>query len=246
MQITKNNNETKPTMVFLPGKQCDYRVWAAQMDALSSVINPICIDLRYHNTLDEMLQAIFNASTEPFILAGFSLGGYVAQEFILKYPEKVKALVLVGCSGNGYSEEERQDYLTLINFVKENHSSAMSGTALPGYMHPVSYQNKALVKQIEDMLNDGGNEVFIRQQLATLNRQRRYEDLALVHCPAIVIAGMQDKIVNLADVKQTAKSIPGAEFLAIDECGHMIPMEQPKALNQVLATWLNKIMKSNC
>lgn len=242
MQILKNTHHTKPTMVFLPGKQCDCRVWAAQINALSHLTNPICVDLRSYSTLDQMLDAVYNVSTEDFILVGFSLGGYVAQEFILKYPQKVKALALIGCSAKGYSEKDKQNYLTLIDFVKENYTSAMSGTALAAYMHPTNYKNKLLVEQIEGMLNDSGNEVFIRQQLATLNRVCRYNDLKKINAPAILIAGLQDKIVKLADAQMTAQLIQGAEFHTIDKCGHMIPMEQPEQLNELLRNWLKKII----
>lgn len=239
--MQNNRNQLlKPLMIFLPGKLCDKRVWEVQMEALSQAVRPICLDLRYSNTLEDMFQLILDvANGENFILAGFSLGGYVAQEFILKYPDKVTGLVLVACSARGLTKEERHEYSMLMQAVIDKEITVMTGYALRAYLYPPHYEDKKLVQFIEGMVNDAGDEVFLRQQKATLNRERRFEDLAkTVCCPAIVIGGAEDKIVAIADVEATANAIHNAEYHSIPECGHMIALEQTNALNILLLNWV--------
>ncbi|NNM59218.1 MAG: alpha/beta hydrolase [Legionellales bacterium] len=232
----------KPVMVFLPGKLCDQRVWQQQMTQLSDIIQPICVDLRYCETLDDMLSAVGHSCKVPFLLAGFSLGGYVAQEFILKYPERVRGLVLAGFSAKGFTEEEKQTYIKLMKAVREGKATVMTGNALRQYISPKHYGDIDLVNLIEDMANTAGDAVFLRQQQATLNRVKRFEDIAKISCPVLIIAGSDDKLVTLADSKSTASAIPNAEFQVIQESGHMTPLEQPDKLTKILREWIVRVI----
>jgi pimeloyl-ACP methyl ester carboxylesterase len=91
---------SQTTVVFLPGKLCDQRLWTQSMDALSNIINPVFVDLRSQQTLEEMLKSVFNCCEGKFILIGFSMGGYVAQEFVLRFPERILAVGLLAISAS--------------------------------------------------------------------------------------------------------------------------------------------------
>lgn len=236
---------SKQKMIFLPGKLCDQRVWQRQIEHLSSLIEPVVVDLRYFATLDEMLNAILQVCTEPSLLAGFSMGGYVAQEFILRHPEKITGLALVGCSAKGYTEDEKKAYSKLIDAVKQKKTSFITEEALYPFVSVAHREDRRLMHAIVTMAKDAGDEVFIRQQTATLNRMPRYNDLKNITCPALVVGGVDDDLVNLKDVELTAKSLKHAEFHAIKNSGHMIPFEQTTILNDLLYDWIIHLEKND-
>ena len=54
-----------------------------EIDHLRDIVNPLCVDYRASATRTEMAEAALRATSEPFALAGMSLGGWVAQEVVI-------------------------------------------------------------------------------------------------------------------------------------------------------------------
>jgi pimeloyl-ACP methyl ester carboxylesterase len=230
----------KIPVVFLPGKLCDVRVWAPQMTALADIIDPIFVDLTKYSTMDEMLNAVIGSCNDKFILIGFSMGGFAAQDLIIKYPEKVMGLGLVGTTARGYTEEERAYQILLMNNAKKQGFKGISDVSLRKFIHPSNYNNIELTTLVKDMARDCGAEVFIRQQEATLDRKSTLEALKNVTCPTICIGGADDQILPNDQVKEIADTIPHAEFFSVPECGHMVTLEKPYMVTNILRDWITR------
>ena len=230
----------KITAVFLPGKLCDQRLWAESMDALNDIIEPLFVDLRFQETLEEMLEAIFNCCEGKFILVGFSMGGYIAQEFALKFPEKILGFALVAVSADGYSMEEKERQVKLVENAKQKGFNGLSDLALRKFIHPKRYQDEILIELIKDMAKESGVKAFISQHVATMNRRSRLEDLAKLNCPTIIVASRDDQAVPLELIEKMSNNMPGSELHIIDNSGHMLPLEQPGELNNILKVWIQK------
>jgi pimeloyl-ACP methyl ester carboxylesterase len=54
----------------------------------------------------------------------------------------------------------------------------------------------------------------------------------------LVIAGAQDRLRSLDEARELHDGIPGSDFLVIEGTGHMIPLEAPKRLAELIAGWL--------
>lgn len=59
---------------------------------------------------DDCVNATTSFGMERFILIGMSMGGYIALEFALRYPEKLQGLILIDSMAGAYSEEKRHAY----------------------------------------------------------------------------------------------------------------------------------------
>ncbi len=228
--------------VFLPGKLCDQRLWAETMNALTEVIDPIFVDFRSEQTLEGMLEAVLNCCEEKFILIGFSMGGYVAQEFALKFPDRILGLALIAVSADGYSIEEKALQMKFIDNAKQMGFKGLSDTALRKFIHPSRYQDEDLVQLIKNMASESGVKTFIAQHEATINRRSRLVDLAKLNCATIIVASREDQVVPLALIENMSNNILGSELKIIDNCGHMIPLEQPEKLNDTLKKWIRNIV----
>jgi pimeloyl-ACP methyl ester carboxylesterase len=75
------------------------------------------------------------------------------------------------------------------------------------------------------------------QLLTTFDRRA---DLAKIAVPALLVAGSEDRTAPPAAMERMAKSIPGAELVVLEGCGHLGPMDQPDAFNAVLEQFLRK------
>ncbi len=228
--------------VFLPGKLCDKRVWAESMGALEDIVEPLFIDLRPQNNLEEMLSSIFDCCEGRFFLIGFSMGGYVAQEFALKFTHRLLGVALVGTCADAYNEEDKTYQLKMVANVKEHGLKHLSVTSLYKFIHHSLYENTALIELIQDMAKQSGTEVFLTQHLATIERRSRLSDLSKLTCPTIVIGGRDDQVVKITDIEKMAFAIPKSQLCIIENCGHMIPLEQTKVLNEILRNWINTLL----
>lgn len=224
------------TAVFLPGKLCDQRIWADVMTSLSDIVNPIFVDLSKYGTLEMMLEEIAICSDKPIILLGFSMGGYVAQEYILRYPQKIAAIVLVSTFAEEYDEQGMERQYRMLNFA--NKFYGLSESAVRKCIHSTSLEDVELLNLIKDMAVCIGKEGFIREQQATMHRQTRLEELKSIKCPALIISGDEDNIVPIKETQSIADYMPNAEYHKIEKCGHMVPIEQSKLLSAAIGAWL--------
>jgi pimeloyl-ACP methyl ester carboxylesterase len=78
--------------------------------------------------------------------------------------------------------------------------------------------------------------VFVRQN--EIERRDGEAALRALRCPILIICGEHDQITPLADMRELANILPGAEFVVIPGSGHLTPMEAPDAVNGALRRWL--------
>lgn len=65
-----------------------------------------------------------------------------------------------------------------------------------------------------------------------------YADLERIACPTLVVACRQDRLRTFAETERMAYHLPHAQFEVIEDCGHMAPLERPRELATLLATWI--------
>jgi pimeloyl-ACP methyl ester carboxylesterase len=118
------------------------------MEALADIVEPLFVDLRPQNNIEEMLSSIFECCKGQFCLIGFSMGWYIAQEFALKFTHRLLGLALVGVSANEYSEEDKAYQLKMVANVKEHGLKRLSTTSLRKFIHHSLYENTVLIELI--------------------------------------------------------------------------------------------------
>jgi pimeloyl-ACP methyl ester carboxylesterase len=91
---------------------------------------------------------------------------------------------------------------------------------------------------LKDMVTRATPEQHHRQIRALLNRADARPLLHAIRCPTLVMVGRQDCWSPVAQHEEIASSIPNAEFIVIEDCGHMSPVEQPDQVSNSLLCWL--------
>ena len=71
-----------------------------------------------------------------------------------------------------------------------------------------------------------------------LARPDSHDDLARVSVPTLMVCGRQDPVTPVADHEAMTARVAGSQLRVIEDCGHLSTIEQPQAVNQVLAEWL--------
>lgn len=232
-QIDHYQGYMDKNVVFLPGTLTDSRIWINQQ---SLFLNSIIVNLRNQISIQEMLDDIYKIQYAKFHLIGFSMGGYIAQEFTIKYPHRVESLTIIGASAFGYPEEEYELALRNLFHINSKSFKGITEKRLQLYLHPKSYFNEEIKQLVKDMQGADAAEVYLRQTKATLNRRPLVKELTELGCRIQFIAGKNDHIVKLKKIKSSHHAIPESKIHIIDECGHFIPLERPAELNLILSS----------
>lgn len=227
-----------PHLVLLPGLLNDSRLWQHQMSGLSGTANMWVGDLTKATSISAMAKAVLSrAPAEEFVLAGLSMGGYVALEIMRQAPERILGLALLDTSArpdNRQTKENRRQSIELA----ETDFPAVIAALLPKLVHPAQLDNVVLTNCITEMAISLGKDTFIRQQKAIMERIDSQAFLARIQCPTLVICGREDVITPLAVHQEIVAEITNAELVIIDDCGHLSALEQPLRVNEALTQWL--------
>ena len=172
-----------------------------------------------------------------FALAGFSLGGYVAQEIARQAPGRIERLALIDTSIRPDSPERAAARRSLIATARlPGQFKGITDRMLPTYVHASRLSDRDLIGRIRAMNERLGRDVFIRQN--TLDRPDGEAALRSLTCPVLIICGKQDALTPLSDHQEMAAMLPHAQLVIIEESGHMTPMERPHAVTEALRQWL--------
>jgi len=230
-------------LVLLPGLVCDRAAWEPVVPRLSAFV-----DCRVHETgldssLGAMAERVLATAPASFALAGHSMGGRVALEIMRRAPQRVERIALLdtgwrplpaGVSG----ENERAARLRLLALARDKGMRAMGRIWAEPMVHPGRRADNRLMGAILDMVERQTPDQFAAQIEALLTRPDAGAVLHAIRCPSLVLCGRQDAWSPLAQHEAMAGMIPGAVLEVIDDCGHMVTMEQPEAVADAMLPWL--------
>lgn len=225
-------------LVLLPGVMCDTGLWQAMVEDLAPYGPLVYGDLSQDATLAEMAARVLAAAPEHFTLLGFSMGGYVAREMVRQAPLRVERLILIATSSRQDSEQA-QAFKAATAKTLMTSSGIFSGLSHNAIALSLSEQHAdcpRLQQQIHAMSLRVGKETYCRQLL--MPRPADTDLLAQIACPTLVIAAADDRMRTQRESQILADNIAGATLQVIDNTGHMVPLEQPKALAAVITRWL--------
>jgi len=158
------------------------------------------------------------------ILGGVSLGGWIAAEFAVRWPERVKCLWLSGAPGLWVEEEPLPDLFRLLR-----DTDAIRRLL---FHDPESYMAQMLFggEPDEERILQAFQSMTV---LARLVWERPYNPrlaarLHRIQCPTLLLWGDDDRLVPPSYGEAYKKYLPQAEFKLIPECGHLAMFEKEK------------------
>jgi pimeloyl-ACP methyl ester carboxylesterase len=179
---------------------------------------------------------------EPFVLAGLSMGGYVALAYMRKYPRTLRALILLDTKAEGDTAEGREGREKMIKLVREKGSAAVGEAMQPKLLSPDTIKNKPqIVKSVREM-TDGNPPITIEHALAAMReRPDQTGILGSIAIPTLIIVGDADAITPPAVSEGMQRAIPRSQLNIIRGAGHMTPLEQPEQVNAALSRFLAEL-----
>ncbi|KQV51476.1 alpha/beta fold hydrolase [Massilia sp. Root335] len=223
-------------LLLVPGFMADETLWDDMLPALARFGPVVHADLRHDTSVEAMARRVLATAPPSFLLVGFSMGGYVARAIARQAPARVRALVLIATSTRGDTAALQKRKGAIASAAPSIAFSGLSRTAVATSLHPDRRDDDALIERIRAMGTRLGGEVFRRQSM--LDRPGDLERSGEIRCPTLVVAAAQDQLRSMEEAREMAAAIPCATLAVIEDTGHMIPIEAPRRLLDVIVSWL--------
>jgi 3-oxoadipate enol-lactonase len=243
-------------VVMIHGGLLDRRMWDGQFVVFAEKHRVIRYDARghglskaqggtfsHHEDLKRLLDAL---KIEKAAIMGLSMGGYIAIDFALAYPERVSALILAAPGLTGYkfdSEVLKRNNEALNRAARDNDLKML-----------VEYFQRSWTDgpaRSPDQVDPAVREKVRQMSMGTLqnwnkeSRETRLEPpaigrLAEIQAPTLAVVGDLDMPDILEIVDLIEKNVKGARKVIIKGVAHMVNMERPAEFNRVVLDFLDE------
>jgi len=179
----------------------------------------------------------------PAPVVGLSLGGWMAAELATRYPEKLSKLVLINPAGLYIPGANIKD-------IFGRTPAEMASDLFADAKHPVAQ----LMQQMSKLITEGGGAnipfELIKPQIQTmtavarigwnpyLHNPKLQSRLWRIAAPTLVIRGDKDSLIPLAHSETYAREIAGAKLVKMENVAHMIPLEEPAKLADLIGEFI--------
>jgi pimeloyl-ACP methyl ester carboxylesterase len=255
-----------PPLVFVHGLSGSWPNWLEQLPVLAGSHRVIALDLPgfghspmpaqtitislYARILDGLLKAL---SVDAAAVVGSSMGGFIAAELAIAYPQRVERLVLV--SAAGISTYNRHDVMRVVPWLTRAEPIVAAYTAWLAsksdtvmrrrrlrnltlgvvVRHPARLPGPLAAEQ----LRGAGKPGFMQALRALLEYPVR-ERLPDIACPTLVVWGAEDRVVSACDADVFEELISDSRKVVFEDTGHMAMLERPAAFNALLENFLSE------
>ena len=233
-------------LLLLPGLACDAAVWHHQARRLAEIAAVQIADYGTSDSIRKMAESVLLRAPARFALAGHSMGGRVAFEIVRLVPDRVTGLALLDTAyrpfaGGDHGARERAERMRLVDLARKQGMKVMASDWVRNMVHPSRLSDSRLLDSIIEMFGRKTPEIFAAQINALLNRPDATPILASIRCPTLVLCGREDSWSTHATHKDIAARIPQSKLVAIENAGHMAPMERPERVTAALVSWFESL-----
>ncbi|WP_240914037.1 alpha/beta hydrolase [Microbulbifer sp. SH-1] len=188
-------------------------------------------DISFDAFVTDLETVVDACGVEQFSLLGISQGAAVSIEYAVRYPERVKHLILFGGYAAGWrigaSEaltREREAVMTLTATGWGQDNPAYRQIFSSTFMPTANAEEFAWFNEFQRLTTSPENAVRFLSVFADIDVR---EQLARVKVPTLVIHSLGDQRIPVDVGRDLAASIPNAEFVGLDSNGHLLLGREP-------------------
>ncbi|MFI6757851.1 alpha/beta fold hydrolase [Micromonospora sp. NPDC050417] len=176
--------------------------------------------------------------SEPFLVAGWSYGGYLAAALARRRPEQVGGLLLI-CHGTKILRADRDVPVAPVVSEEADWLVEVPPDLRAHLAVALGNRTRETAGRVAGVLvaSGPGDEEYLERLRA--GYQLADEDSTLVFSgPTSIVTGRQDYIAGYADQFRALARYPSASYAVLADAGHYLPFEQPEAFRGLILDWL--------
>jgi 3-oxoadipate enol-lactonase len=244
-----------PAVVLVHGFGLDMRMWDQQAEHLAARYQVIRYDCRGfgssgpfdpavpYSHAGDLLALLDHLSVGQAVLAGLSFGGRVVLQAALAVPERVRGLVLMDAVLDGVPWDGQSQ--AAIDLARDMAQTRGLGVGRAAWLaHPLfapARNQPEISKRLAAMVAGYPGQHWMGHDPHEQAGPRPVDVLEELAVPVLVMVGEHD-VPGFREMSAVlARRIPGARYHVVAGAGHMVNMEQPAAVNEVLVRFLDEL-----
>lgn len=243
-------------LLLVHGFPLNLEMWRPQIDALGATRRIIAPDLKgagesegpddagaytMDSYADELRGLLDELDVDKVVLAGLSMGGYVAFAFLRKYPEMVAGLVLADTRAEADPPEGVEKRSAQQKQVAAEGTAGLIEGLTNALLSDSTKTNRPEVVSTVHQVMDNPARSFVGELEAMKQRPDSTDGLAAIGVPTLIIVGEKDAITPPDAARKMHEHIGGSRLVVIPEVGHLSNLESPQEFNDALADFLKEV-----
>lgn len=229
----------KTKIYMIPGFMNDERLWSRLVPLIEDKYEFIYLKIPLKDSFDEMVDEISQKiEDEKVNLMGFSLGGYIACYFGLKYPNRINKILCIACTPANLSKEECEKRASAIEFTKKFGFKGLSRKKALSIVEAQNQNDEELINILLKMYVDVGEEAFYKQFYSTIIRTDLSEKLINSNLDLGFVYAKEDRLVSNSYMNEFKNRSNGKIYFSqIEAHTHMLPLEWPNEIKDIMLEW---------
>ncbi|MEU5513376.1 alpha/beta fold hydrolase [Streptomyces griseoaurantiacus] len=243
LQYRFDGPEDAPVLILGPSLGTTWHMWDRQVPELAAQWRVLRFDLPGHggapahaggsvgDLARRLLATLDSLGVQRFGYAGCAFGGALGLELALRHPERLASLVLIAASPRfGTADEFRQRGV----IVRSNGLDPIARTSPERWFTGgFAAAQPAITEWAVQMVRttDPGCYIAACEALATFDVRG---ELGRIGVPTLVLAGSEDQVTGPAEARTLVAGIPDARLAVVPGASHLVPVEQPGAVTDLL------------
>ncbi|WP_299048914.1 alpha/beta hydrolase [uncultured Tateyamaria sp.] len=253
----------KPTLIALHGGPgSDHSIYKPHLGQLADMCQIIYVDHRGNGRSDDGDPSTWTLAQwgddiaglcdvlglDAPIIYGASFGGYVAQSFATRHPDRLSGLILSVTAAH-------VDFETVFAAFARIGGPKAGAVARTYWSDPTPDRRQAYfdtcfpLYSVRGLDQDMVARMIVKNPVAMQfngpkNEHGRFDfraDLARVTCPALVIAGDRDPIMPHVFGAEIARHLPDPRFHLLENAGHTVDFDAPEAFYTLMRDFINEV-----
>ena len=259
-------NAAGQPLVFVHGLSGSWQNWLEQLPVLAADHRVVALDLPgfghspmpaepisiagYARLLDHLFDEL---QIDAAAVVGNSMGGFIAAELAIAFPQRVERLVLVSAAGVSTYDDPRvrraMPTLRLLEGALTAGAVRVAGRADKLALRPrlrraalrmvVAHPERLPATLAAEQMRGAGTPGFMAAFTSILDYDVR-ERLPEIACPTLIVWGDSDRLISVGDADVFAELVPNSRKVIFADTGHMSMLERPAAFNALLEDFLSE------
>jgi len=239
-------------VVLLHAIATDSNLWSAQVPVWATAFRLVCVDLPGHGgspdidadlDLDGYADCVLDVLDELHIdtasLVGLSFGGMVAQAFALKYPARVRSLVLAHTSARTVEVVKGIWSGRIARFEREGMAAQVMPTLERWFTRSFAEASPLTLAWLSEQILRTTNKGYL-SAIRAIQGLDHLDKLATIEVPTLVVAGEEDSSVPPAAAAQIAERMVNAKMLVLAGAAHLGNLERPVEFTEAVGAFLRQ------
>lgn len=177
----------------------------------------------------------------PAVVAGVSMGGYIAFECWRQSPTLVRGLVLADTRADADTAEAQDKRRLMQAMAREEGVGAVADAMLPGLLGSTTQTtNPHVVEEVRALIEASTSDGVVDALEALRTRPDSRPTLPTITCPTLVVVGEEDALTPRPLAQVIADGVQDATLVTIPQAGHLASLEHPVAFSDALDRWLTE------